>query len=75
MTSKLQVDSIVNVDNDGPVVFPQGINLGSGQSLNSSGGMNIDGTLTATTFVGDGSNLSGLEVISNGKAISQILIN
>jgi len=75
MTSKLQVDNIVNVDNNGPVIFPQGINLGTGQTLNSSGGMNIDGTLTATTFVGDGTNLSGLSIVSNGKAIGQILIN
>lgn len=75
MTSKIQVDKIVNVDDNGPVIFTQGINLASGQTLNSSGGMNISGTLTATSFSGDGTNLTGINFATEGKAIAQILIN
>lgn len=45
--SKIQVDTIVNKDDDGAPDFPFGAS--------------VTGIVTATSFVGDGSGLTGVE--------------
>ena len=41
------------------IVSASGFNIGSGVTINSSG-LNVTGVVTATSFVGDGSGLSGV---------------
>ena len=58
--SKLRVDSITNANADGSVTLLRGATVPSGQALVVFGDMNVTGIITATTFLGDGSNLSSI---------------
>jgi len=51
--SKIQVDTIVNKDDDGAPDFPFGAS--------------VTGIVTATSFSGDGSNLSGIVAFDAAK--------
>jgi len=48
--SFLRVDSITNRNSDGPPLFLEGITVSSGYALTCSGGVNITGVVTATSF-------------------------
>jgi hypothetical protein len=74
--SKINVDTIVNKTDSGPPTFTRGFTVGAGYALTAFGGVTIDGTVTATSFVGDGSGITNLPVSSAGKllAIKRILV-
>lgn len=75
MTSQIQVNFIQSYDPaNSAVTFPEGIYVPSGKSINSSSGMVISGILTATSFVGDGSALTGVSFATASKSIAFSLI-
>jgi hypothetical protein len=58
----ISVNNVTSLQNNSPVIFAQGLNVtGSGTSV---GSINVTGVVTATTFSGDGSSLTGLSVAS-----------
>ena len=72
--SKIQVDSIQSFDPpDSSVILSQGATIPSGKTISGSGNMNVDGTITATSFVGDGSGLGQFASASKGYAIKLII--
>lgn len=73
---KINVDTIVNKTDSGPPSFTRGFTVGAGYALTAFGGVTIDGTITATSFAGDGSQLTNLPVSSAGKllAIKRLLV-
>lgn len=70
MSSKIQVDSIQGVDAESSPNFPLGVSVPSGYAVDCSGGMVVNGTLTATSFVGDGSNLTGIDFATLSKTVA-----
>lgn len=75
MSSKINVDKISGSSPENTAVtFPQGISIPSGQSINSSSGMQVTGTLSATSFVGDGSRLTGVSFATVSKTIAFSLL-
>jgi hypothetical protein len=85
MSFNLNTDSIVKTNNDGPVNILHGISIppdiqidiigemsvsgiASVEIVNSSS-VNVSGIVTATSFVGDGSGLTGLTTITRGQSI------
>ena len=85
MASQVRVDQITNLNGDGATELVHGATVPSGQPFNVSGDLNITGVttvgflttqnatvgvLTANEFVGDGSGLTGLQVLGEAKAIA-----
>ena len=68
--STLKVNFLTNKHLDGSPLFTKGLTVASGYALTCSGGVNITGIVTATSFSGDGSNLVNLTVINAGKAVA-----
>ena len=62
----LTYEDVTNVDSVGLITARQGIKIGSGvgvaASISVDGNAEFAGIVTATTFKGDGSNLSGISV-------------
>ena len=62
--SQIRANSIVNINNDGSPTFPFGISgittATFAESLSEDASVNTTGVITAASFVGDGSNLTGL---------------
>ena len=56
---KIKVNNIVSRDGTGAPTLGYGATISSGQSL-SGIGISVVGIITASSFVGDGTNLSGL---------------
>jgi hypothetical protein len=74
--SSLRVNSITNLTQDGPPLFVNGLTVASGYALTCSGGINISGVVTATSFSGDGLALTSLPGIYPGPLIAiQTVIN
>ncbi len=73
MPSKIQVDSIATDQNTAPTLT-QGATIPSGKTISGAGNVNVVGILTATTFVGNGSALTGFtfSTLSNLIAINLI---
>lgn len=73
--STLRVNRITNQNNNGPVEFSKGIIL-TDQYNNLNTNINVTGIVTATTFSGDGSRISGFitNEITNSKAIAFSII-
>ena len=89
MPSKIKVNSIVNLNGDSAPELTYGATIPSGYTLavngnyNSSGVATVGfltasnvtaGVITATSFVGDGSGLTGLQVLGSSKAIAFAII-
>lgn len=88
--SKLKVNSITNLTETSSVILPKGAKIPSGYQLNLQGGVNSTGILTASnlvltqnasagivtasTFIGDGSNLTGLPNVTSSKVYAIKLI-
>ena len=85
MASQVRVDQITNLNGDGPTELVHGATVPIGQPFNIGGDLNITGIttvgflstqnavvgiITATSFVGDGSGLIGLQVLGEAKAIA-----
>jgi hypothetical protein len=84
--AKLNVNSIVDRNDNGPSSLDFGATIPSGQTLTNNGNFNItgvstvgfltasnvnvSGVVTASSFVGDGSGLVGLQVVSASKSIA-----
>lgn len=84
--SQIRVDSLEAQNPVGPVKVSYGASVPSGETFEVSGGVNVSGTLTcassstsnlnisgiitAGSFVGDGSGLTGLPVVDDGKTIA-----
>lgn len=71
--SKIQVDSIKTEEN-GSVNLAFGATLPSGQSISSSGGMNVVGIVTAASFIGDGSGITGITFASVSRTFAFSLL-
>lgn len=90
MPSQIRVDTITDVNGSGPTQLTFGATLPSGSRLNVQGNVNITGVstvgfltaqnanvtgiVTASTFIGDGSGLQGLQVVSSSKSIALAII-
>ena len=85
MASQIRVDQITNVDGSGAPELTYGATLAAGSQFELSGNINIPGiatvgfltstnmtvgVLTATSFVGDGSQLTGVPTVGESKAIA-----
>lgn len=90
LQSAIRVNEIVNLADNGPVEFVNGITVPSGETLNAQGNVSISGistvanirgsSITATTinaggFSGDGSGLTNIPVVTSGKVIAYALIS
>ena len=58
--SKLKVDVISNVTQNAGPSFIKGATIPMGKTLSVLGNINISGVVTASSFFGDGSNLTNL---------------
>jgi hypothetical protein len=90
MPSQIRVDSITDLNGTGATQLTYGATLPSGSRLNVQGNVNltgistvgllsatnanVSGIVTATTFVGDGSGLTGVQSASSSKSIALAII-
>jgi hypothetical protein len=72
--SQFNVDAIVNKSNDGPPILSIGCTIGDGRTLSATAGARVDGSLTATSFVGDGSGITNLPNVDAAKVFALKLI-
>lgn len=70
--STLRVSSITNVDDNGPVEFPNGLTISSGKQI--TGNVSLSGVCTSTSYSGNASSMSFPGKITNSKTIGFILI-
>jgi hypothetical protein len=70
--AQLKVDSITNKTDSGAPELTLGATVPSGQTISGSGGMVVNGTVQATTFVGNGSGLAAFTSPSKAWAIKLI---
>ena len=84
--AKLKVNSIVDRNDSGPSSLDFGAIIPPGQTLTANGNINligvstvgfltvsnvnVSGVVTASSFVGDGSGLVGLQVVDASKSIA-----
>ncbi len=73
MTSKIQVDAIQTEENTA-VEFSLGAIVPSGQTISGSGGVSVVGVMTATSFVGDGSGLTGVQFATVARSIAYSIL-
>ena len=71
--TQLKVNVITNRSDNGSPELTQGATIPSGKTISGSGNINVDGTITATSFVGDGSGLGQFASASKGYAIKLII--
>jgi hypothetical protein len=73
--SSLRVNTITNTAGTGPVEFTNGVSIASGQVI-SAPNVNLTGIVTASSFDGDGSRITGFVAneITNSKTIAFSLI-
>jgi len=75
MASKINVDNIESSDPaNSPVNLVYGGSISSGYALTCSGGINVTGVVTATSFDGDGSGLTNLPVATIGTVIGLYIV-
>jgi len=84
--SKIKVNYLVNKNEDGPVEFTKGATIPAGQRYDINGdvsvsgivtvsqlnttNMNVGGTITANSFIGDGSSLGNLPTMTHGRMLA-----
>jgi len=68
--SQIQVNSIVNVTDTGAPELSFGATIPVDQIFSVTGDVNISGIVTATSFVGNGSGLTGLSIATQQKVIA-----
>ena len=76
--STLRVNKISNLNDNGPVEFTKGVEVPIGQSISGSGNINIAGVVTATSFSGNGSEITTFGVpgeVNIPKSIALIIIS
>ena len=73
MPSKIQVDSISTDQNTAPTLT-QGATISSGKTISGAGNINVVGVLTAATFSGNGSALTGFTFATTSNLIAINLI-
>lgn len=71
--AQLKVNVITNRSDNGSPELTQGATIPSGKTISGAGDMNVVGTVTATSFVGDGSTLSKFASASKAYGIKLIL--
>ena len=90
MPSQIRVDSITDLNGTAATELTYGATLPSGSKLTVNGNINVaglstvgilsvtnavvSGIVTATSFVGDGSQLTGLQSVSPSKSIAFAII-
>ena len=73
--SKIQVDSIQSFDPpDSSVILSQGATIPSGKTISGSGNINVVGNVIATSFVGNGDGLTGVNFATVSKTIAFSLL-
>ena len=72
MASKIQLDSIQG-NSTTAVSFSQGVTIPSSKTITANG-MNVSGTLTANSFVGDGTGITGITFATVAKTFAFSLI-
>lgn len=73
--SKIQVDSIQGSDPpNSPTTLSQGAIISSGKTISGSGDINVVGIITATSFVGNGDGITGLNFATVSKTIAFSLL-
>jgi hypothetical protein len=74
--SQLRVDNITSNRNSStaPVIFPYGFEVGAGFALTCSGGINVSGIVSATSFSGNGATLTNLPFTSAGQTLAYSII-
>jgi len=72
MPSVIKIDSILsNRDSsNSPVIFPYGMEIGSGYALTCAGGMNISGECTSSNYIGSGALLTDLPIATISKILA-----
>jgi len=70
--SYLRVNSITNSTLTAGPSFTKGLAIGAGTTLNAN--LNVVGVVTATTFSGNGANITGLSGLTVAKAIGFAVI-
>jgi|TARA_B100000085_G_C18507501_1_gene498151 hypothetical protein len=68
--SSLKVDEIANRAGTGAPVLDTGGTVAVGYALTCGGGTNVTGVITATSFIGDGSGITNMPVVTPGKTIA-----
>jgi hypothetical protein len=74
MPSEIRVDSIQAADPSGPVIISYGASIPSTGIITGSGGINVTGVVTATSFSGSGSGLTNLTMATESKVIAFSII-
>ena len=59
--SRIRANKITNKIGTGAVELEKGAHLPIGMGITGAGGLNITGVVTATSFVGNGANLTGID--------------
>ena len=59
--SRIRANKITNKIGTGAVELEKGAHLPIGMGITGAGGLNISGVVTATSFSGDGSSLTGID--------------
>ena len=62
--SRIRANKITNKIGTGAVELEKGAHLPIGMGITGAGGLNITGVITATSFSGSGSNLTGIDATS-----------
>ena len=86
MPSQIRVDSITDLNGNGSTTLPYGAALPPGSGFSIQGNINVSGIstvgilsatsasvsgiVTAASFVGDGSGLTGVQSVSSSKSIA-----
>ena len=63
--SEIRVNTIVAAEGTSAPLLPYGVSVPTGMGITGAGGVNITGVVTATSFSGSGSALTGIAVTQN----------
>jgi hypothetical protein len=72
--SRIRVNSIVNLNDDGGPTFTKGAKVPAGQIFKVEGGVNVTGIMTANSFIGSGTGLTNLRTITASKTFAIALV-